>query len=94
MKAVEGARRFARENISREPGYNFGTGESENLEDVLLGDLVPAERDELVEHGLGIAHAAFGASGDGVGSRFVESDAFVLCDVKKVLGDDFFGDAA
>jgi hypothetical protein len=40
--------------------------EAEHGEDVVFLDVVAAEADELIEGGLGVAHAAIGAAGDGV----------------------------
>jgi hypothetical protein len=51
-------------------------GETEHGEDIGLGDAQAAEADELVEGGLGIAHTAIGAAGDGVESGFADVDAF------------------
>ena len=53
---------------------------------------VAAEGDELVEHRLGVAHAAVGPFGDGPGGGFFEGDAFLAGDVEQVLGDRFRGD--
>ena len=41
-------------------------GQAEHREHVGFFDLVAAKADELVEGGFGVAHAAFGAAGDGV----------------------------
>ena len=53
-----------------------------------------AEGDQLVEHALGVAHAAFGAPGDGVGGAVGQADFFQFGDMEQVIGDDGVGDAA
>ena len=85
----EGGGVVAGEQGLREGGDFFAGGETENIEHVGLVDRVAAEGDELVEHRLGVAHAAVGALGDGPGGGFFEGDAFLAGDVEQVLRNRF-----
>lgn len=56
--------------------------------------MIAAEGDELIEHRLGVAHAAIGTFGDGPGGGGIEGDVFESGDVLEVGGDGFRGDRA
>lgn len=62
---AEGVGGFFGEDALEEAGDGFAGGEAEDVEDVSFGDFLSAEGDELVEHGLGVAHASIGPFGDG-----------------------------
>ncbi len=89
----ERLRRFAAENLRGEVRHRLLAGETENAEHILLGDFLAAERDQLVEHRLGIAQAAIGALGNRVGRSRLERHLFVRRDVLQVIGDQVRGNA-
>lgn len=72
----------------------FARGEPENIEDIVLRDFVSAEGNELVEHGLGIAHATIGTLGNGPSSGVIDFDPFLSGNVLEVSGDNVRGDGA
>ena len=76
------------EESAHEGGNGFARGESEDVLYVLFGNFFSAEGDELIEHGLGVAHAAICASCDGPSSGFFDGYFFLGGDIKKLLSDD------
>ena len=90
---MEGFWDLACDEVFAEGGDGFASGEAEDLEDVVFLDMVAAEGDELVEHGLCIAHAALGAAGEGVGGGVGELDGFLGGDGEEMGGDELGGDA-
>ncbi len=82
------------ENGLEEFGHGFARGEAEDVEDIGFGDFVAAKGDELVEHGLRVAHSAVGTFGNGPGGGVVEFDSFFLRDVLQVGCDDISGNGA
>lgn len=79
---------FPLEHVGECAGDCFPGGDAEDVVDVLFLDVAAAEGDELVEHGLGVAHAAVSDAGNAECSRFCESYALLGSDVHQVLGDD------
>ena len=68
--------------------------EPEHGEHVVFLDVVATEADELIEGGLGVAHAAIGAAGDGVEGIRADLYGFEFRDPGEVLDDEGGGDAA
>ena len=79
---------MAVENGPANSRHRVVTGESENIEHVLLANVRAAKSDELIEHGLGIAHSAIRTHRDAVRRKGVQSDPLLLCYMEEVLGDD------
>ena len=67
-------------------------GETEDGKHVLLVHFVAAERNNLVEHGLGIAHATFGRARDDLGCRRVELHLFQFGDGQQMVGRHVIAD--
>ena len=76
------------EDDSSERGNGFGGIEAENFQHIRLINRFPAERDELIQHRLGVPHPAFGALGDGKGGGFAQVDSFLLRNEKEMGRDD------
>ena len=73
--AVQQLERFGRaalQNLLREPRDRLLAGEAEDVQHVLLQRCLAAERDQLIEHRLGIAQAAVRALRDRVRRRRLE----------------------
>lgn len=68
--------------------------EAEDGEDIVLGEVAAAEGDELIEGGLGVAHAALGAAGDGDEGILGGVDGFGFADEAEAVGDVAGADAA
>lgn len=90
----EGARWLLFENGLEEFGNGFAGGETKDVENVGFGDFVSAKGDELVEHRLGVAHAAVRSFCDGPGGGVVKFNSFFLRDVLQVCRDDVGGNRA
>ena len=73
---------------------DLGGGEAEYLDSVFFLDGIATESDELVEHALGVAHAAVGTAGNGLGGCRAERDVFLAGNVEEVTGDDGRGNRA
>ena len=69
-------------------------GETEHREHVGLLDAVAAKTDELIERGLGVAHAAIRAARDRLERGVIDLDAFLRGDVLEVADDERRGNAA
>ena len=82
------------ENSLEEFGNGFAGGETKDVEDIGFGDFVSAKGDELVEHRLGVAHAAVCSFCDGPGGGVVKFNSFFLRDVLQVCRDDVGGNRA
>ena len=68
--------------------------EAEHRKHIGLDDVVAAKADELVERGLGVAHAAVGTAGDRVQRGAVNRHAFLLRDLAEVRNNQRDRDAA
>ena len=78
---------------AKEEGCDGLTGsEAEDVEHVGFVNFVSTEGDELVQHGLGVAHAAIGTFGDSPGGGVIQLYALFGGDVLEVAGDDLGGD--
>ena len=88
MDESQGSGGILAEDVGGEVGDDAGGSESEDLDRVVFLDGVAAERDELVEHALGIAHPAIGSARDGLGGGGREMDLFLFRDMEQVGGDD------
>ena len=62
--------------------------EAKDIQNILLPDLISAKSDELIQHGLRIAHPSIRADGNGVCGQRVECHAFLFRDVEQVPGDE------
>ena len=69
-------------------------GEAEHREDVGFLNAVAAEADELVERGLGVAHAAVRTARDGLEGGVIDLHLFFFGDLLEVADDERGGDAA
>src|SRR5688500_17647861 len=85
MLLAQGSNCIAVEDAAREGGDGLSPREAEDIEHVLLADGLAAEGDELVEHGLRIAHASIGALRNGIGGLLIELHLLESRDVKQVL---------
>ena len=88
--AVQKLERFrggAAQNFLGEIRDRLFAGESENAEHIRLLDFLAAKRDQLIEHRLGVAQSAIGASRDRVRRRRRERDLLVLRDELQMIGD-------
>ena len=83
---------IARSDALAEVGDLLDGGESVDGKHVSLGDFLTRERNDLVEDGLGVAHAARGEAGDGRQGVLVGRDTVGLDDAGELGGDDFFRD--
>ena len=90
----EGAGWLLFENGPEELGNGFAGGETKDVEDVGFGDFVSAKGDQLVEHRLGVAHAAVRSFCDGPGGGIIKFNFFFLRDVLQVCRDDVGGNRA
>ena len=82
---------FLKDHINQ-GGNGLARSETEDVLHVVFLDMLATEGDELIQHGLGIAHSAIGSLGNGPGSRFIEIDTFLGSNVKQLLGNDVGGD--
>ena len=94
MNDPQDAGRLFSENAEEEGGHGFPRGEAEDVEDIGFGDLLPAKSHQLIEHRLGVAHAAVRSFGNGPGGGVVELYALFSGDVLEMRGDDIGGDGA
>ena len=91
---VQEARQLAVEDEDEGLGDGLAAGDAEDVIDVLLDDVVAAEGDELVEHGLRVAHAAVGHAGNGLGRGGRQRNALARGDIDEVVRDDVGRDGA
>ena len=83
----EDARDVAAQDGLREVLDERAGDEAEDAEDVLLLDLPPGEGDDLVERGLGVAHAAVGAARDGEERVLGDLDALRVAHLPELPAD-------
>lgn len=69
-------------------GHGLARGEPENVENVGFGDLVAAKSYELIEHGLGIAHAPVGPFCHSPGGGVIKFHSFFGRDMLEVAGNN------
>src|SRR5439155_16449026 len=70
------------------PLENLARNESEDIANIFVNDLLSAERNDLVQQRLCIAHASFGSLDDIAQRAIVDLHTFAVCDLPQV-GMDF-----
>ena len=75
-------------------GHLLVRHQAKHRQHILLGDLVPAERDQLIERTLGVAQSAFGTTRNRGQRLVVNRDLLLLCNLLEMLDDEVRRDAA
>ena len=84
---------FAAQNFLGETGDGLLAGESEDIQDIGLGDILAAKRDQLIEHRFRVAQAAIRAARDGMRRGRLERDLLLAGDELQMLRDQVRRDA-
>src|SRR5437016_13336943 len=87
MQQIDCVRGLSSQNPPRKIDPGLFARESENIKHIALADFFAAKRDQLIEHGFGIAQAAFRSTRDRVRCRGLQRNLFSSGDELQVLRD-------
>ena len=94
MQEVQEGGELLVQNQRQRMGYGFPGRDAEDVKHLLFFNVVSAEGNKLVQHGLRVPHASVRHLGDGKGRFPAQAHSFRRGDVKQVFRNDFRGNGA